>query len=94
MSKNEDDVRAVAEALRRTREYAAGAAFSVPIEARASHSEALAEAAIDALAPAFARIKAEGYAEGIQRGRRVVADPNRFPIQQPDYTNLRNEKRA
>jgi hypothetical protein len=27
-----------------------------------------------------------GYADGIERGRRVVADPERFPIPAPDYT--------
>lgn len=45
-----ESVEEIAAAIRGTREYAAGAAFAVPLEARASHSTALATAAEEVLA--------------------------------------------
>lgn len=45
-----EEVDEIAAAIRATREYAAGAAFAVPIDARQSHSAALAQAAHEVLA--------------------------------------------
>jgi len=39
-------------------------------------------------------VKAEtAYEEGIQRGRRYVEDPTRFPIKRADYTTMTNPQR-
>jgi len=52
-----DFTEGVAATIRSTREYQAGAAFGVPLEARASHSKAMADACLECLSEMFEELE-------------------------------------